>query len=240
MSTLRTIPGFLLLLGVLGGCAVSEDSTPAPAAPAADDDVVAAAVLADDPAEDRSALQVACEVAAQGIDACLSENPSASCQPEDAGLALTCCNALGPDALATCASACVADAVEEPSDLSFLREHFGEALVHAETYVVPTCGGIGFEDVVAAHHGASPALLAHGVDSWGEGREGDVLDGMMLQSVEEVLPGLHELGRDDSIEAWTFGVEVAGDTAMHHFSKWVLFFPRTGVVVVLEGEVAFV
>lgn len=241
MTTLRAIPGFALVLGLLGGCAAPEEPAPDHVEAGADRDAPpTSSGKADDPAAGRTPLQAACDAAADEVDTCLDDAPAASCQPTDAGLGLSCCNAFGPDALASCGPACEADAVAVEADLSFLREHFGPALVHAESYVVPTCGGVGFEDVVAEHRAPSEALSAAGIEGWGEGQSVEVLDGLLLQSIDGVLPGLRDLGHDDRFETWRFGVEVVGEDALHHYSKFVLFFPRTGVVVVIEGEVAFI
>lgn len=199
------------------------------------------------PVEDGDAFNSQCEAVADEVAYCQSELPlwdpeadvATACAPSDPAIGLACCNAFDAD---HCAAVCEAGDVAEAGDLDELLAYLGGS-VTGTSRVIATCGSTDAEGLVAAEAGADSELLSsYGLDDWGQAtaRPVDTIGGLFLESFEEARRMLDDLGHDDELVAWSFDQQIGTDEGEFFLTKWVFFYPQTGVVVVLEGAVGFI
>ena len=198
------------------------------------------------PEADVFALQ--CEGIADEVSYCESELPlwepdadvAIACAPSDAAMALACCNAFDAG---HCAAVCEAGDVEVAGDLDELLTYLGTGVASASHDVIATCGDTSVDTLIATEASSDSELLAsYGLQSWGDAqaRPVDEIGGLFLMGFDEAHRMLDEIGHDDDLVAWSFDQQVATEDGELFLTKWVFFYPQTGVVVVLEGAVGFV
>ncbi|MEQ9324563.1 MAG: hypothetical protein RIF41_35690 [Polyangiaceae bacterium] len=207
-------------------------------APAVDDEPTSIEV-------DAFALQ--CAGIADEVAYCESELPlwdpeadvATACAPADSAMALACCNAFDAG---HCAAVCEAGDVAAAGDLGELVDYLGSGVAAATSRVAAVCGGADLDIISEEAASSSELLSTYGLSSWGDpqARPVEEIGALFLTGFDEAHRMLDELGHDDELVAWSFDQHVGTEDGEYFLTKWVFYYPETGVVVVLEGVVGFV